>query len=169
MIPADQRLQPDETAGLHIHLGLVRQEQLASRDPRLQLGCQGHTFAHFRIHGAGEEPIGVPAFRFCPIKRDVRVCEKRFGFRSVRLVGRDADADSGLDLVAAEQKRLGHDLQKLVRQHSGIRRIADVRHQQGEFVTAKPGERVDRSHVRLQPFGNRAGAAGLRSGVPAYR
>jgi hypothetical protein len=80
--------------------------------------------------------------------------EKRLGSRSVRLVGRDADADPGLDLVAVEQERLDHDLQQLVRQYSGIRRIADVRHQQGEFVTAKSGEGVDRPHVRLQPFGN---------------
>ncbi len=79
MIPADQRLQPDEAAGLHIHLRLVHQEQLARRDPSLQFGCQGHTFAHFRIHCGGEEPIRVPTFRLRPIKCDVRVREKRFG------------------------------------------------------------------------------------------
>jgi hypothetical protein len=94
---------------------------------------------HFRIHGIGEEPIRVPAFRFCPIKRDVRMREKSLGIRSVQLAGRNADADPRLDLVAVEQERLDHDLQQLVRQHSGIRRITDVRHQQGEFVTAKPG------------------------------
>jgi len=154
MIPTDQCLQPDQPTGLHIHLGLILQEQLARRDPRAQFGGKGHTVTHFRIHCGGKEPIRVPAFRLCPIKCDVRMREKRLGIRSVRLVGGDADAPPGLDLVAVEQERLGHDLQQLVRQHSGIRRIADVRHQQGEFVTAKSGKRVDRSHVRLQPFGN---------------
>ena len=58
-------------------------------------------------------------------------------------------------MVAAEHERLGHDLQEIVRENSGIRRIADVRHQQGEFVAAKSGQRVGRSHIRLQPFGDR--------------
>jgi hypothetical protein len=65
MVPADQRLQPDEPAGLpglHVHLGLVHQEQLACGDSGLQFGCQSHTFAHFRIHCGGEEPISVPTF-----------------------------------------------------------------------------------------------------------
>jgi hypothetical protein len=68
----------------------------------------------------------VPAFRFCPIKRDVRMREKSLGAWIIRIVGRDADADPGSDLVAVKEERLGHDLQQLVRQHSGIRWIADV-------------------------------------------
>ena len=154
MVPADQRLQSGDTTGLHVHLGLIRQEQLARRYTRAQLGCQGHALAHFRIHCAGEESIRVPALRFCPIKRDIGVREKRFGSRTVRLVGRDADAGPGLDLVAVEQERLDHDLQQLVRQRPDLRRVANVRHQQSEFVAAKPRKGVDRSHVRLQPFGN---------------
>jgi hypothetical protein len=120
----------------------------------MQFGCQGDTFSHFSIHRGGEEPIRVPAFGLCPIKRDVGVGEKRLSVRGARLVSCNTDADTGLDLVAVEQERLGHDLQQLVREHPGIRRIADIRHQQGEFVAAKPGQGVDQSYVRLQPFGN---------------
>ena len=60
------------------------------------------------------------------------------------------------DWISLPSSRNGsiQDLQQLVRQRPDLRRIADVRHQQGEFIAAKPGEGVDRSHVRLQPSGD---------------
>ena len=73
MVPANVRLEADETSRRDLHLRLIEQLQLAALDGHQQLARQQHTRVHLLVEIGTVEPITVAPIVFGAIEREIRL------------------------------------------------------------------------------------------------
>ena len=93
--------------GMQIDLRLVDQKKLLVGDGLPQGGHQMDATTYFEVHLGVKEPIRVAASGLRTVESHIRMSKQSFRIVS-RLVHRYADADTGMDHICIEQKRLFH-------------------------------------------------------------
>src|SRR5579864_1709725 len=92
MLPAHQRLESDDAAGLG-SLRLVFQKQLAVGHRRPQIVLERAALPKLLVHRGGEEADRAAAFVLGAIERGIRVSEQPDLVLAVPRIDRDADAE----------------------------------------------------------------------------
>ena len=107
---------------------------------------------HFRL----EEPPDRPAIRLGEVERDIGAFQQ-FVIR-LAIAGRDCDPDADADrqAVAFDLVRRAENLDDAAGEDRRIFRLIEAGLQNGEFVAAEAGDRVDFAHAGLQPLRHRA-------------
>ena len=151
VLPAHERFEAGELAGLHVELGLVVQDELARvGEGGAQLGDQRQAERAVVV----EHPVvhRQPQMRLLrDVHGDIRVLQQ--GLEIGAVLRRDGDADAGLDVEAGslEHERSGEFGPDAPAQRLRVHRIGNVRQQDDELVTAEPGDAVALAHDGGQP------------------
>ena len=154
VVPADERLDAGDAAGLQRHDRLVEQAQLAVLDAAGEVGLELEPLEHAGVHALLEHLVAVLAALLGQVHGHVGVAQQHLGVDAP--VGVDGDADAGRDADLAaldgerglqgEQHALG-DLDDL-----GLAPRRDD--EDGELVAAEAGRDVGRVQAGEQPLGD---------------
>src|SRR6202008_3650785 len=99
MIPAQQRLEARDLAGLQQQDRLIMDLELAVGDRLAQVELEQAARLQPLVHLALEEAMGAAAVALGEVERHVGVLQQQVGVDAV--VGRDGDADAGADYDVA--------------------------------------------------------------------
>ena len=135
VLPAQQRLDPDQAAGRQIELRLVTQAELVPFQCPTQLAAEHPTRLRAPVHLRFVEGVAVLAAFFRLVHRGIGLFEQ--GRHVTAVVGEHRDADTGghETLVAAQLIRLVDDLQQLIAGDLHITVLVDITQHHGELVT----------------------------------
>ena len=95
MVPAQQRLEAGDLAGLQVKDRLVVELELAVGDGLAQIELERPAQLQPLVHLALEEAVGAAAVALGKIERHVGVLQQQVGVDAV--AGRDRDADARAD------------------------------------------------------------------------
>ncbi len=91
-MPADERLDADDGAGLEVDLRLIVEDELVPRDRLAQVGLDGLALDGIGVHLGPEELIVIAPGVFRLIHGEVGVAQQGLGIRRIAGKGGDADA-----------------------------------------------------------------------------
>ena len=151
VLPAHQRLHPQDLAAVGVDLGLVVQDKLLLLDGPAQLAEQGQpTGAVLVQRGVEQHEPGVGLFG--RVHGDVGALQQLVGVGGV--VGIQGHADAGFHVQAQplECERLLEGGLQLVGDGHGTLAGGDLGQQHGELVAAEPGDGVDLAQRAAQPL-----------------
>ena len=154
MVPAHQRLDPDDAHGGGVEFRLVQQEQLAAGDgaqqPMLQLNPLVALFpplAAVKAEGRASLLLGLVQCR-------VGHLEELHRLLGIRRVQGDADTDAGLDRFPLDLDRCRDRFQNPLGDDARAVRHVGLAQQHGELVSADPGHDIFAAHGAVpQPPG----------------
>ena len=149
MLPADQRLRPEDPPGLEVDLGLVVQQELPVLDPLAQLGDElqaargGMRLARRVDRLARAGPLGR-------VHGDVGPPHQRLGVLAVLGEQGNADAGADVDPVPVHLDRPAQFDQHPLRDEDGLLPVRP-RQEDGELVAAQAGHQVGLPEPGPQP------------------
>jgi hypothetical protein len=161
MLPAHQRLEGVDHAGLQVHPRLVEQAQLLPLDRAPQALLHRQALVGELVHLGGEELEGVAPLGLGAVHRRVRVLEQRLHVRAVLRMRLMPGAAGDVQLAAAHLHRLAHladDAAHGAEDHVLARLVVQDQH---ELVAAQARHRVAVAHRGL-PAARPRGAAPRR-------
>jgi hypothetical protein len=136
MVPAKQRLETADLAGLQIHDRLIMERELAFRHRPPEICLQRAAGLHTRVHLRLEEAIGGAAIGLGAIKRHVGVLQESIRVRAVVWCDGDADACSDHHLMPLEIAGRCNRFDDAPRQGGRFRRFPYADLHDGEFIAA---------------------------------
>ena len=154
-MPADERLDPDDGAGLEVDLGLIVEHELAAGDGLAQVGLDGLALDRVGVHLGPEELVVVAAGVFRLIHGEIGVAQQGFRIRGIAGEGGDADARGDAQVMPGDAMRRIEREDDLLRAERRIVRMHDVREQYEELVAALPAYRVGAAYAGLQALRHR--------------
>ncbi len=142
VVPAHQRLEAGNLAGLQIKDRLVVNLELAVGDGLAQVELERAARLQTLVHLALEEAMGAAAVALGEVERHVGVLQEQVGIGAV--VGRDGDADAGADddVPAIDVVRPADQLDDAGGELAALLRPADVGLHHREFVAADARDEV---------------------------
>ena len=161
MVPAQQRLQPDNAARTQLDLRLVVKFELVALDRAAQLVGDDHAFLDLAIEVGAVEAEAVAAVLLGAIEREIGLDHHGIGPGDVGRVARYPDADRDMDFVALDDIGLGQDFSDLGRQRACRRQILGAALQDRELVAAEARHDVGLADCIAD--------AGLRPAAAAHR
>lgn len=73
MLPANQRFDGDDGAGVKVHLGLVEQPQFITHEGKTQRRLRFHAVHDVRVHRLVEHLVGATAALLGAVHRDIGI------------------------------------------------------------------------------------------------
>ena len=153
MGPAQQRLDPDQTAGDEIDLRLICHRDLVERHRFVQSLLEGSTAPDFHVERSVEHLDAVPAFLLGPVHRNVAVAQQRADIVAILWTKGATDRNADEHPVADQRYRLQETVLDSLRQRQGTFRI-DIGQPQRELVAAHPCHHRIAAQAGFQPLGN---------------
>ena len=142
MLPAHERLDPDDPARAQVHLRLVVQDQLVAADGAVEAGFECEALVRPCVHVRGVQLVVVPAALLGPVHGRVRVLQQRHRVFTVAREQRDADARAHEQLSLGDHERFCEHGQDLLGHDARRRRPVHLGQQQRELVTAESSHGV---------------------------
>jgi len=142
MPPTDQGFEAEHLAAADLLLRLVDEVELVARDRLAQLVLHHALVAGLGSHRGLEIAICILAFGLGPVKCGIGVVYKAGLVFGIRRIKRDADA--GRHQAAADRVPvfLAHRGQHGVGDAAGLKRVGQVRRDDGKLVAAQPGNHL---------------------------
>ena len=150
VLPAHQRLDAAQLAVDEADLGLVVQDELTGIQGAAQFAEQRQPGGAAGLVGRAEGD-GTAAFALCGVHRDVGALEELDAVGAVPVGGHGADAGLHAQLDAADVERRLQGRPDLLGGHQCARHPVDLRQQDGELVTAEPGDGIGIAQRRGEP------------------
>ena len=155
MVPAHQRLDADDLAGIQRHDGLVVQQHLVAVQRPAQVILQVQHRHCALVHAGVEQGDLCLAVALRAVHGKVGIAQDILGLAIGRIPHRHADGGGADDLLAVELEWLADRVQHVTGEGQRLVRARDILQQNGEFVAAQPGERVAGADLLAQPQGKR--------------
>ena len=152
VVPAHQRFHAAPLPGLDVEERLVMHLELASCDGIAQVAFEGVAGFELGRHRLVIDRVAIPACRFRPIEREIRLLQQLVLLAAV--LGRQCDPDTGADFdaVARQQERFGNEFRNSSREVERTAALILARGlDDGEFVATEP-----RQHVGCAQRGSQA-------------
>ena len=152
MIPAHQRLEAGDLAGLQVENRLVVDLELAVGDGLAEVELQRAPQLQPLVHLALEEAVRAAAVALGEVERHVGVLQQQIGVGSVVRRDRDADAGADDDVAAVDIVGPADQLDDAGGELAALLWLADVGLHHRKFVATDARDEVGRRH-RLDQAG----------------
>ena len=155
MLPAHERLDPDDAARLERDDRLVVDVELVFDDSALEVGLERETFEDVLVHRGLVERVAALPLALRAVHREIGAAHDLVR-RLAAGVERDPDAAlHGDDVGAGDDERLGHRTEDPLRHGHGAVGSGDALDHHGELVAPETGARVLGPDRRADPLGDR--------------
>ena len=161
VLPADERLDPDQPLAAELEDRLVVQDQLVVSQRSRQRLLELHPLDHRRVHLRLVDLLLALALGLRSVEREVGVAQQVVG---LAVADRDPDAGADEHLASLDPERLVHDLEDAVADRADVV-LVDVLEQDDELVAAEARRGVGGADARGEPGGGLAQQLVAR-GVP---
>ena len=155
VLPADQRLDLADAAGLEIDDRLVVDAQLVALDGVAQVGLQLQPLHRLGVHARIEDGVAGLALRLGPVHRHVGIAQQVAPGGRGRGAQRDADADAWRRPRGRPAGPARRALLDAVGDLRASAIVVDVLQQDRELVAAQPRDGVLRPQRQLEALGQR--------------
>ena len=160
VLPAQQRLDAGDRAGLERADRLVDEEELVAIERGAQVELELPVIEHGRVHLGREHDVAVLAGRLRLVQRDVGVAQQLA--RCAAVADRDADARGHRDRGAGELERLAQHLEQTFGDELGRGTVGVALGEHDELVAAEPADRLAAAEHGFEPGRRPRAAAGRR-------
>ena len=142
MPPAQQRFETGDPLGPKVDQRLIEQLELAGTQRLMEVEFHDTARLHPRIHFGMKQSKDTAPIGLRPIQGQVGTFQQLIGFQSVLRCERYADAGANDDLMLGDLEWLREHLDHALGEPDCVEWRLDRGLQDGEFVAAKPGNRV---------------------------
>ena len=137
MLPAHQRFQTEDLAGIHFDQRLVVEDEFLVHQSPAQPVLHFERFERLVVHGRGVELERIAPGVLRSIHGRVRIADQRLSVGPIDRVHRDADAAGDHELAIVDGDRGAQGLQHFLGDLSSVLNFADDVDQDGELITAE--------------------------------
>ena len=155
VVPAGQRLEGDDLAGVEAHDRLVGDVDVALLHRPLELAADREAVDGAVVHRRLEHLDAALAVRLGRVHGEVGVAEQLVGRGGGPEAGGDADAGPGVHLTALDHDRLVQGVEDPLGHLDHGLRVGRVLEEHRELVTAEASRGVARAQAAAEPVGHR--------------
>ena len=154
MPPPQQRLETGDLPGPKVDQRLIEQLEFVGTQRLMKVEFQDTTRLHPRVHLGMEQTKDATPIGLGPIQGQVGTFQQLIGFQSVLRCERYAYTDANDNLMFGDLEWLREHLDNALGEPDCVERRLNRGLQDGEFVTAQPGNRVSLPQAIRQAFGD---------------